>query len=296
LYFTNNLLYWADSESSSIRVADFNRGVTRTVAGPLENNLFNFGDVDGVVGTSRLQHALAVTGAPDGTIYVADTYNSRIKALEPASNTLTSLFGQGSPGAYRDGGGDDAAFDEPGGLSYADGRLYVADTNNHAIRVIDLEAGTVETLLFPNPELLQIAGQTTVIGGNRADDALLLPDMQTVAAGAGSVTVTFTLPPGFRLNPDAPSRYEFNSAGAAVLIAPEDMTGAITALTLNVPAAFEAGTDTLFGLLEVYYCDAESETLCYIDRVRVEAEVTVAQDGGAASIALSRAIQPPDVG
>ena len=37
-------------------------------------------------------------------------------------------------------------FDEPAGLSHADGKLYVADTNNHAIRVLDLNAGTVATI------------------------------------------------------------------------------------------------------------------------------------------------------
>ena len=140
VYVADNRLYWADSESSSIRAADLATGTTYTVAGTLENSLFNFGDVDGVVGTSRLQHALGVTGSPAGTLYIADTYNSRIKALDPTTNTLTTLGGTGSPGAYRDGALAAAAFDEPGGISYADGRLYVADTNNHALRVIDLAA------------------------------------------------------------------------------------------------------------------------------------------------------------
>ena len=52
-----------------------------------------------------------------------------------------------------------------GGLDYADGRLYVADTNNHAIRVIDLAAGEVSTVTFPNPEMLQIADRPTVVAG-----------------------------------------------------------------------------------------------------------------------------------
>ena len=58
LYYADGLLYFADSESSSIRVADFTTGVVRTLAGPLENTLFDFGDVDGPVGVSRIQHPL----------------------------------------------------------------------------------------------------------------------------------------------------------------------------------------------------------------------------------------------
>ncbi|HIE94300.1 MAG TPA: hypothetical protein EYQ83_16100 [Acidobacteria bacterium] len=44
--------------------------------------------------------------------------------------------------------GDDATFDEPAGVAFADGRIYVADTNNHLIRVIDLEADVVTTLVL----------------------------------------------------------------------------------------------------------------------------------------------------
>jgi len=39
-----------------------------------------------------------------------------------------------------------ARFREPGGLSYAKGKLYVADTNNHRVRVLALPTGTATTL------------------------------------------------------------------------------------------------------------------------------------------------------
>ena len=52
---------------------------------------------------------------------------------------------------HRPGGGDDgpphgAIFDEPAGVAFANGRVYVADTNNHLVRVIDLDSETVSTL------------------------------------------------------------------------------------------------------------------------------------------------------
>src|SRR5262249_20616605 len=152
----NGKLYFADSESSSIRVADIQGGEVHTLAGPRTNDLFAFGDVDGGPGTARLQHTLGVTGDENGMLYVADTYNSKIKLLDPETQEISTLFGLGGDGGFRDGGADAAEFDEPGGLTYANGKLYVADTNNQSIRVIDLEGKTVGTITFPNPEALQI--------------------------------------------------------------------------------------------------------------------------------------------
>ena len=54
-------------------------------------------------------------------------------------------MGAGDPG-YRDGEGSQALFHEPGDVSVAAGRLYVADTNNHAVRVADLGTREVRTL------------------------------------------------------------------------------------------------------------------------------------------------------
>ncbi|MBC7811248.1 MAG: redoxin domain-containing protein, partial [Burkholderiales bacterium] len=158
LYLSDNILYIADSESSSVRAADLEADEVVTLAGPAQNNLFQFGDVDGETGISRLQHALGVVGVEDGTLYVADTYNSKIKRLDPETMTIETALGEGGVGGYLDGGADFAQFDEPGGIDYANGLLYVADTNNHAIRIIDLDTLEVSTVTFPNPEALQIEG------------------------------------------------------------------------------------------------------------------------------------------
>jgi sugar lactone lactonase YvrE len=94
LYFTDGQLYFADSESSTVRVADLADDSVETIAGTTDNNLFDFGDIDGELGVSRLQHALGVTGSPDGLIYIADTYNSKIKVVDENFETQT-LHGSG---------------------------------------------------------------------------------------------------------------------------------------------------------------------------------------------------------
>jgi DNA-binding beta-propeller fold protein YncE len=81
----------------------------------------------------------------NGKLIVADTYNHKLKLIDPKAQTSTTFAGTGERGAA-DGRLADAMFREPSGLSLAGDRLYVADTNNHAIRVVDLKAGTVTTL------------------------------------------------------------------------------------------------------------------------------------------------------
>ena len=176
----------------------------QTIAGATDNNLFDFGDVDGAVGISRLQHPLGITGADDGMLYVADTYNSRIKQIDPATDTVTTIAGAGEGGDFHDGIGTEAAVDEPGGVSAAGNRLFIADTNNNAIRVLDLTTKQMSTILFPNPEKLQMSDQPTVIGGNSAlGETLTLPE-QSVAPGDGAITVRIVLPDGYKINRERP--------------------------------------------------------------------------------------------
>ena len=135
-------LYFADSEASAIRSADLEGGGSvRTIVGL---DLFVFGDVDGTGDEVRLQHPLGIH-FHEGVLYIADTYNNKIKRLFPRTRGTLTILGNGEPG-YRDGEGSQALFHEPGDVSVAAGKLYVADTNNHAIRVADLDSGVVSTL------------------------------------------------------------------------------------------------------------------------------------------------------
>jgi DNA-binding beta-propeller fold protein YncE len=131
-------LYVADSEISAIRSVPLGgRGEVKTIVG---EGLFDFGDVDGVGEQVRLQHALGVA-YHEGKLYVADTYNSKIKVIDPVRRSSKTFLG-GEPAGWL----ATPLFHEPGGISYAAGKLYVADTNAHRIRVVDLKTKTVSTL------------------------------------------------------------------------------------------------------------------------------------------------------
>jgi thiol-disulfide isomerase/thioredoxin len=141
-------LYVADSEGSAIRALPLNgKGAVRTLVGKTTgyDRLFTFGDDDGVGDKVRLQHALGVA-FHDGKVYVADTYNSKIKVLDPVQRSCTTYLGD-APGWVAG-----PLFAEPGGLSFAGDKLYVADTNAHRIRVVDLKTKTVSTLALQGVE------------------------------------------------------------------------------------------------------------------------------------------------
>ncbi len=132
-------LYFADSEASALKSIEDDVVVTLIGIG-----LFDFGDADGPFSRAKLQHPLGVL-YQDGVVYIADTYNHKIKRADLSAKTVVTVAGTGKPG-HKDGAALEAEFREPSGIALLDGKIYVADTNNHQIRVYDPDASTVSTL------------------------------------------------------------------------------------------------------------------------------------------------------
>ena len=136
-------LFVADSETSSIRSVPL-FGTPGNVSTIVGTGLFRFGDENGVGEFVRLQHALGVAYL-DGKLYVADTYNSKIKILDPVKRSCDTYFGGPN------------MLNEPGGLSIAAGKMYIADTNNHRIQIVDMKTKDVTTLQLQGVEAVRRA-------------------------------------------------------------------------------------------------------------------------------------------
>jgi DNA-binding beta-propeller fold protein YncE len=148
LAIDNGRLYFVDSETSAIRYVELPPGdEVHTLVG---TGLFDFGDIDGTGDQVRLQHPIGIA-ADNGVVYVADSYNHRVKQLYPEDRRVERWLGSGEAG-FQDGPADSATFDEPSGLSISGDWVYVADTNNHVIRVANLKSGEVATLSVTIPE------------------------------------------------------------------------------------------------------------------------------------------------
>lgn len=134
-------LYVADTGNNAIRKVAPDGSVS-TLAGGGEP-----GYLDGNGRAARFNGPVGVAVDREGNVYVADTYNDRIRRIG-RDGTVTTLAGSGSPGSL-DGTGTAAAFDTPSAIVVdKNGLLFVADTGNDAIRRIDKD-GVVTTLAAP---------------------------------------------------------------------------------------------------------------------------------------------------
>ena len=134
-------LFVADTVNHLIRMVD-TTGVVSTIAG----SRAGFSDGGGAIARFRFPTAIAVGN--DGDLYVADSFNHAIRKIARTDSggnwTVTTLAGTGSAG-YFDGVGVVARFNRPQGIALdALDNVYVADSGNHLIRLVDT-SGTVST-------------------------------------------------------------------------------------------------------------------------------------------------------
>jgi thiol-disulfide isomerase/thioredoxin/sugar lactone lactonase YvrE len=297
-------LYVADSEGASIRAVPFDRSkAVRTVIGTSElpgGRLFVFGDRDGtglvqmkdptmarfrdpVVDTTGplLQHPICVAYA-DGMLYVADTYNNKIRAVDAKTAKTTTLAGTGEEGLQD----EPAQFDEPAGLSVAGDKLFVADTNNHRIRVVELKTGKVSTLEIQG--LTPPERKTPMVAA--VDAAEIEKSTVQVKDGAVSVQVKLTLPEGYKINPIAPLQYTVKPTEGEPL-AQGKIDPPAAEFTIQVPVEGASGETKFRVNLTYFYCQDGKEGLCKFGRTAWEVPVAYSADASTAAVVLTHSAE-----
>jgi len=265
-------LYFADSEVSSIRAADIDpRGRVETLVG---KDLFVFGDVDGGEEKARLQHALGVAYSK-GLLYVADTYNSKIKVIDPIRKASSTFAGTGQHGD-RDGRSLEAEFNEPGGLAFLGDRLYIADTNNHRIRIVYMKTGEVKTLELSGVEKLR-RGASDHFSGRTRD----LPSAG-VLSGKGTLAVSLTLPKGYHFTEGAPSYLGASSSNDGVLRFEPGSSGmnvdTLKETQFEIPFEAKKGKAVITVDTVIYFCN-DGSTVCLFDSLRTQIPVKAGGNG-----------------
>ncbi|BFG36805.1 hypothetical protein CerSpe_230790 [Prunus speciosa] len=205
-------LYIADSESSSIRVLDLETGGSKLLAGGdpvFSDNLFKFGDHDGIGSEVLLQHPLGVLCAQSGQIYIADSYNHKIKKLDPAGKRVSTVAGIGKAG-FKDGTSLEAQLSEPSGIVEAkNGRIFIADTNNSLIRYLDLNKEEAELLTL---ELKGVQPPTAKSKSLKRLRRRSSADTQTITVDGGSsnegnLSIKISVPEGYHFSKEARSKF-----------------------------------------------------------------------------------------
>jgi len=121
-------LFVLDSETSSLRKIALATGEVTTLLGKA---LFVWGDVDGPGEKARMQHPIGLAFG-GGALWVADTYNGKIKRVDPSTGETKTIAGG-------------FGLNEPAGLAWFEGALLVADTNSGRVAKVSADKGEVTT-------------------------------------------------------------------------------------------------------------------------------------------------------
>lgn len=264
-------LYFADAEASAIRSADLKpNGKVKTIIG---TGLFDFGDIDGIGDKARIQHSLGIVyNETDGLIYIADTYNNKIKTVNPKTKEVKTYSGTGLAGT-RDGTVD-AQFNQPEGLVIMNGKMFITDTNNNIIRVLDMTTMEVKTVVFKNPEKL-----TENFMANKKKKPLNIIKLEDSVLKEGEILLkfNFTLPDGFKINPDAHPVVYLSSPDKLV----EDSENEINTSNpiFELPFNLNSGSGKIDIEILIYYCETQNIGICKFKDLHFELPVFVNPEG-----------------
>ena len=126
-----------------IRMLNLTSGIVSTLAGT-----GTFGYINGPASSAEFNTPTGIAFDPsNGNIYVADTYNFVIRLINTGTGIVSTLAGSGSSG-YLDGPASSAQFNGPRGIALdsSNGNIYVSDSQNNAIRLINSGTGMVSTI------------------------------------------------------------------------------------------------------------------------------------------------------
>jgi sugar lactone lactonase YvrE len=143
-------IYIADIANHRIRKVDAKTGIITTIAGNGDKEQ----PVDGQTAAGKPMigpRALFITG---DTLWIALREGHSVWKMNLKTGSLNHVAGTGKKGFTGDGGpAKDCTFDGPKGIALGrDGSIYIADTENHAIRKIDAKSGTITTIAGIGPK------------------------------------------------------------------------------------------------------------------------------------------------
>ncbi|XP_069981608.1 NHL repeat-containing protein 2-like [Penaeus vannamei] len=221
-------LYIADAESSSVRMFSLTNGAVKAVVGGARDplDLFAYGDVDGKGIDAKLQHPLGVATIGE-LIYVADSYNHK----QP-SHILTTISS----------GSNEEKFNEPGGLCASEdgSSLYIADTNNHAIKVLSLKDNSVKQLRVRLTDEADSSSQDVI------DPKSALEEVVKMVLGGHETQVVLrlvlALPEGAELNKGAPNKWTITTTNQQISL--PSSQGQLQEVT-EVPVSLNLNSETV---------------------------------------------------
>ena len=290
-------LFVVDSEGSAIRMVGTAKDANvTTIIGESElargGSLFEFGDKDGVGKEARLQHPLGIACFGKETLFVADSYNHKIKRVNLAENRITTWLGNGKPGDTL----DPPLLSEPGGVSLSKTELFIADTNNHRICAANLKTGALREIVVEGLKSPRSTAGTSSEKINRLSGELL-PQQDLAVAKYATVNVKLHYPDGFKPNLAAPVIWKVSADESQNILAPDVPEKRREANLANGIASFKIPLTTKEGSLELMlqvnyqFCLSARESVCKTRTVRYRIPINVAKGHTESEFTIE--VQPP---
>lgn len=270
----NQLLYFADSESSSIRIVDLNKeaAVSRLIGGAMDPmNLFEFGDTTGKDWQVKLQHPLGVAySSKRKSVIVADTYNHKLKEINPLNKECTSL---------------PVVLNEPAGLTVSPNgnKLLVCNTNDHSLVFVDLDSLTASPCVI---DFTDVSSPSHCDHRSQVDSQVSSSSIFSVNFTKRiSFNITLATESDLKLNSDAPSSLCLQIVDSSDVKCVDPVKVPITDLSTPIDMQVQLNTSQQLHtspvkvrIIAIVYLCSKSEGTCFRKQETIDVTVTPTQD------------------
>ncbi len=262
--FSRETIYTTDSSSGSLKSinADFPSKVKIIIG----NKAMNYGDTDGDQNIARLQFPKGIF-AKDDQVFIADTLNNKIKVFDLKKKTLKTLAGTGQKGS-KNGNFSESTFNEPSNLYVYNSEVFVSDTNNNCIRVLDLKKGDVSTFyISASPEfIIENKKKITPLKETFPHKSIIIsPEILSLKLKL-NISKKYIWDPNasfyFKITSSNPETLNFGKNDIRYF---ENFTGE----TIFYPTEFKEGNTDITIDSIIYFCDRENQSLCYYKKFKI---------------------------
>ncbi|MCB1141914.1 MAG: hypothetical protein H7A24_05310 [Leptospiraceae bacterium] len=270
----NNDLYIIDSERNSLFHLNLNEPEKFTLI--LGNEKMEYGDRDGSQKIARLQYpgSLAIS---ENFVYIADTLNHKIKSYDIKRKIVKTIAGNGSPGK-RDGGPGLSSLNEPGGMVVIDSSLYIADTNNHSIRELNLKDETLKTYKIQFDENLISHSKHKI---KNIEETSFQKSLH-ISPELKFFRLNLDPPEGYVWDKENPFYFKVNSSNIDVINFPNEGIKRLENFTSSIDLHYRnlknGNSEVNFECI-VHLCKKNSSSVCYLKRFNLTTFIKISENG-----------------
>jgi len=234
LALRGHYLYVAEPEASGIARINLKTASVRTIVG---HGLFTFGDRDGNTNTALLQHCMGVATYGKHDLLVADTYNDKLRLINLRTKKVTTFAGDGKPGTGHPGG--PVKFAEPGGLSVMGRMIFVADTDNQRIVVINGATGGWHQLIISGLKIQAPLVKHTILLASTNVASTVVAELQ--ANRPARLKAHLKVPSGTHLTVGVPISLRISNAVGKVFYESTISSDGQSVVNFRLPAGLPVG-------------------------------------------------------